>query len=101
MKRYNVTEEELKELRISTSDAYSFHRYKRTAWNVAIRSLANFGYNKEQIECILRSKLMRWAADQFANVGPRGGESLSGREVGMYLEKYPTAAKDLFEEAGI
>lgn len=46
-----------------TADAYSFDRYstwRGCAWLLALR-----GYNARQIEAILRSKWMRWAADRF------------------------------------
>lgn len=96
--KIKVTEAELKELRVSTKDAHSFYRYGRTAWNVAIRTLANFGFDKWEIKMILRSKYMRWAADCHNGL-VNGHEHITGREIGMYLEEYPDAAETLFVEA--
>ncbi len=52
-------------LHARTQDAYSFDRYGAEAWMNAIRLLAEVGYDEEDIEWILYSKYMRWAADRF------------------------------------
>ena len=43
------------------SDAYSFDRYR--SWPALAKMLARRGFNANEIEAILRSKLTRWAAD--------------------------------------
>lgn len=85
-------------LRLSTRDAYSYKRYKATAWRVAIGELDKLGFNEFEIETILRSKLMRWAADEFETVGPRGGARLTGKEIILKIRKYPSCIYDLFLE---
>ena len=45
-------------------DAYSYSRYGAKEWQKAIDCLAAQGYTEAQIECIMRSKYTRWAADQ-------------------------------------
>ena len=52
------------DLHARTQDAYSFDRYGAEAWMNAIRLLIEF-YTEEEVEWILRSKYMRWAADRF------------------------------------
>jgi len=44
-----------------TQDAYSSNRYN--SWPAVISMLVRRGYNDREIEAILRSKWMRWAAD--------------------------------------
>ena len=51
-------------LHARTQDAYSFDRYGAEAWMQAIRLLIEL-YTEEEVEWILRSKYMRWAADHF------------------------------------
>ena len=51
-------------LHARTQDAYSFDRYGAEAWMQAIRLLIEL-YTEEEVEWILRSKYMRWAADRF------------------------------------
>lgn len=46
-----------------TKDAYSFNRYAKSAWRGAIQYLRSIGLSDRQIEAVLRSKHMRWAAD--------------------------------------
>jgi hypothetical protein len=45
-----------------TSDAYSFERYGEKSWLANTKFLLA-KYTEEQVEWILRSKHMRWAAD--------------------------------------
>ena len=46
-----------------TEDAYSFSNYGAQSWRQCIRILAKRGLGEREIEAILRSKWMRWAAD--------------------------------------
>lgn len=46
------------------ADAYSYDRYGEEAWRESARALLDAGYTKDQTREILRSKVMRWAADQ-------------------------------------
>lgn len=75
-----------------TRDAYSFDRYGATAWANAIRLLDAEGYTEDEIEWILCSKYMRWAADHF---GVRSHaelddviETLNGTEIILYGNKW-------------
>lgn len=43
--------------------AFSAERYGRTEWRKAARLMADRGFAAEQIEAVLKSKWMRWAAD--------------------------------------
>jgi hypothetical protein len=54
-------------LAIKTADAYSFNRYKN--WVSLIKFLLKHGYSKRQSKEIVRSKLMRWAADGYEGKG--------------------------------
>lgn len=45
----------------ATSDAYSFDRY--ASWRGCVALLVRRGYSDHEVEAILRSKWMRWAAD--------------------------------------
>jgi hypothetical protein len=45
-----------------THDAYSFARYRR--WEDVVAMLADRGLTATEIEWVLRSKAMRWAADE-------------------------------------
>lgn len=47
----------------ATQNAYSVARYTGPAWRMIIRNLAEAGFDANQIEQVLRSKHMRWAAD--------------------------------------
>lgn len=42
---------------------YSFNAYKPESWKNIISWLLDQGYNEEEIDQIMRSKLMRWASD--------------------------------------
>lgn len=70
-----------------TRDAYSFNRYGEEAWMNAIRLLAPL-YTEDDVEWILRSKYMRWAADRFGDwSGDPDGDStkcLDGSEIIKY-----------------
>lgn len=85
-------------LHTRTRNAYSFSRYGAVAWMNAIRLLAP-SCTEEEVEWILRSKYMRWAADQFHTqrivMGHEehqeildGGEIIKYRDVfGITIEK--------------
>lgn len=49
-----------------TLDAYSVGRY--VSWSACAELLLDRGYSEEETEAILRSKWMRWAADQAENL---------------------------------
>jgi hypothetical protein len=57
----NITDQ-AKALALRTEDAYSFDRYAN--WPATAQALLDFGLNEAQAEAVLRSKFMRWAADQ-------------------------------------
>ena len=52
-----------------TRDAYSFDHYGEEAWLNAI-NLLSLIYNEAEVEWILFSKYMRWAADRFGKWVP-------------------------------
>lgn len=54
------------DLAAATKDAYSFPRYGKTQWLACSAFLAARGYSIEQADAILRSKIMRYAADNAA-----------------------------------
>ena len=75
-----------------TRDAYSFDRYGERAWMNAIRLLAP-SCTEEEVEWILRSKYMRWAADRFGDWSgdPDKIETtkcLDGSEIIKYRDQY-------------
>lgn len=52
-----------------TTDAYSFPRYGKKHWLDCVRMLVTHGYDAVQVECILRSKITRYAADRHEGRG--------------------------------
>lgn len=66
-----------------TSDAYSYDRYSRSGWRQSIKYLQSLGFDDELVEEVLRSKIMRWAADSAAN--NRYGRNTS-KDLQRYLE---------------
>ena len=78
-------------LHARAQDAYSFDRYGAEAWMNAIRLLAPF-YTEEEVEWILRSKYMRWAADRFGDWSNPDEEDstkcLDGSEIIEYRDQY-------------
>ena len=56
----------IKLLMNKTEDAYSRERYGNQLWRTSIKYLLKY-YNTKQVEWILRSKHMRWAADAYEN----------------------------------
>lgn len=85
----SLTNKQIKEVALLTSDAYSFNRYGIKKWMKAIEYLDSEGFSLSQIDYVLRSKLMRWAADSCCEINSRGGEKLNGLEIKKYFEKYP------------
>lgn len=63
-----------------TSDAYSFNRY--ASWRACVTLLARRGHTYAEAETILRSKWMRWAADQSSQ---RYGRATS-RDLARFLD---------------
>ena len=63
----NVSRARADEIAEECEDAYSFDRYSASGWRASARLCAQKGFNEEQIEWILRSKWMRWAADHSDN----------------------------------
>lgn len=51
------------DLAASTADAYSFNTYGARQWAACALMLVCRGYNAVEVDAILRSKLMRLAAD--------------------------------------
>ena len=51
------------DLAANTKDAYSFPRYGKAQWLACCALLAGRGYNVQEADAILRSKIMRYAAD--------------------------------------
>ena len=56
--------DEAKVLFVETQDAYSFSRYGEKSWMANIKFLLT-KFAPNQVEWILRSKNMRWAADTY------------------------------------
>jgi hypothetical protein len=50
-----------------TLDAYSAGRYGNREWVNCAAYLQNLGLSDADVETVLRSKVMRWAADQCEN----------------------------------
>ena len=65
-----------------TRDAYSFDRYGEEAWLNAI-SLLSLIYNEAEVEWILYSKYMRWAADRFGTWS--GDVDENGEDIGHMI----------------
>lgn len=68
-----------------TSGAYSRHRYY--SWNACIKALRKEGFDDEQVEAILCSKLTRWAADR--SKAPHG--KASSKDLLRYMHQFETA----------
>jgi len=60
-----------------TEDAHSHDRYGPTSWRMCVRFLLIRGLDGDQAEAFLRSKHMRWAADEHG--------SASGRALRKYV----------------
>lgn len=72
------------------NDAFSAGRYGLTEWRKAALWMASHGFTGEEIETILHSKWMRWAADA-------SGEATSGAVrkyiLAMHGDEFAQAAK--------
>lgn len=80
------------ELAQKLSDAYSTKCY-RNGWINCVRMLRKRGYDDDQIEVIIRSKVTRWAGDNSTN---RYG-SCSANDLAKYMDKNPQIIKDLWD----
>lgn len=74
-----------------TSDAYSFGRYGAQNWLFAIQTLRMMGYTDIQIECILRSKYMRWIGDSALDESGNWPDGVQAA-VREYMFKYTSPA---------
>ena len=85
-----LTPSECMQMERDTADAYSFDRYGQDAWLQSIRELSwTLGYDPVQVEWILRSKYMRWAADSFVQrLADDEVERFTGKEIVMYHNKW-------------
>jgi hypothetical protein len=72
-----------------TLDAYSADRYR--SWRACAAILLRRGMTEREAEAVLRSKHMRWAADE-ASISSR---RVSSAALERYLAKYPISKKEL------
>lgn len=84
-----------KKIAAATEDAYSVDRY--TSWLACARLLVNRGLSDEQVECVLRSKIMRWAGD----VSNKPYGRTTALDLARYLDANPQSLPSLFLEAGL
>ena len=92
MKKVRVTQEQIRALAERTEDAYSFDRY--ASWPAVVAVLLRRGYTDRQTEEILRSKFMRWAADQSS---ARYGRA-TARDLLRLMDSCQGATRALFDE---
>jgi len=82
----------IKELAYETSDAYSAREY--SSWEACVRVLRKDGYNDQEINAILRSKVARWAT--------KGKRPASSVDLITYVRDYklrcPNFVKELVDE---
>lgn len=79
-----------------TRDAYSIDRFG--SWLACARLLRDRGYTALEAEVILRSKIMRWAADHSQDDGRRYGRA-TAKDLARYLDQQRPAFFDgLFAE---
>lgn len=81
-----TTAQRVRDLTAATWEtAYSFSRYGAAGWRSAIRELIRRGFDNREIEAVLRSKFMRWAADAC----DRGGYTRipGGYAIACYLDR--------------
>ena len=67
-------------LAVQTLDAYSANRY--SSWRAVVSMLLRRGYSERETEAILRSKWMRWAADN----SPRPYGRATYKDVERFLD---------------
>lgn len=72
-----VTNREAEDVAFTTRDARSHDRYGRGAWVMTAKRLAQRGYDRQQIEAVLRSKIMRWAGDASGKTKPTSADVLT------------------------
>lgn len=94
-----LTIQQINDLSEKTSDAYAYDRYGEGAWMHSIVNLSAIGYTLEQIEWILYSKYMRWAADRFGTWAAGEDKSnpsvtLNGTEIIQYHGIHGIEIKD-------
>lgn len=64
----NTISGEAIDLALITEDAYSYNRYGSIQWTLCAQFLLDTLYlSKKDAEIVLRSKVMRWAADEYAD----------------------------------
>lgn len=63
-----------------TADAYSASKF--LSWLAVAQFFVDLGYSDEEVVAIVRSKHMRWAADQAAG-------KASTRHLRAYVDSYP------------
>jgi hypothetical protein len=83
------------ELALATQDAYSFARFGLGAWRQCCAILLRRGYTEARAEAILRSTLMRYAADDA-----RGFYRATSADMVRLLDQPSTAdyLEELFAE---
>jgi ABC-type nitrate/sulfonate/bicarbonate transport system substrate-binding protein len=79
----------------ATKDAYSYDRYGSAKWRKVIRHLLK-SYNEKQVELILGSKYMRWAADHVED-----NNGVSAAKVIKQLNKWKDGLMAMIEEEGL
>jgi hypothetical protein len=77
--RSNQIRASAKVLASRTGNAYSYDRYR--SWNAVAEALLRRGYSEREAEAIMRSKWLRWAAD---DIGARYGHA-SAKALMRYL----------------
>lgn len=70
-------------------DAYSFGRYR--SWVGVAEALLARGYDAEEVEIIMRSKWMRWAADD----GGRPYGRATARDLISWIDEHPLAGRGM------
>lgn len=81
-----LTRQEITAVANKTRNAYSFDRYAN--WHACAVALARRGYDAREIEAILRSKHMRWAATRAEDYGKRYGR-VTSVDLNAYLDNSP------------
>lgn len=70
----------------NTETSYSYERYGLDSWKKCIKFLKSLNLNDKEVESFLKSKHMRWAADEFIN------EDFGNMDIACiinYYNKYP------------
>ena len=77
------------QIAFETRDAYSASRYGNREWVNCAAYLQGLGLTDDDVETVLRSKVMRWAADQCDN-----GDEYFDYPAVTDLEKYVTVGSN-------